>query len=37
VIMPVAEGLAEEFRKAYGTSTIIDKILAIIRKRVETV
>ena len=36
-IMPVAEGLAEEFQKAYGTSTIIDKILAIIRKRAETV
>jgi serine/threonine-protein kinase HipA len=36
-IMPVAEGLAEEFRQAYGKSTIIDKIMAVIRKRAETV
>jgi hypothetical protein len=36
-IMPVAEGLAEEFQKTYGTSTIIEKILAVIRKRAETI
>ena len=36
-ILPAAEGLAEEFQKAYGTSTIIEKILAVTRKRAETV
>ena len=36
-IMPIAEGLAEEFQKAYGASTIIQKILAVIRKRAATV
>lgn len=35
-ITPAAEGLAEEFLKAYGPSTIIDKILGVIRKRAET-
>ena len=36
-IMPIAEGLAEEFQKAYGASTIIQQILAVIRKRAATV
>lgn len=36
-VMPVAEVLAEEFQKAYGSSTIIDKILAVIRKKAEIV
>jgi hypothetical protein len=35
--MPVAEGLAEEFQKAFGTSSITNKILAVIRKSAETV
>jgi len=34
-IVPAAQGLSDEFQKSYGTGPIIEKILAVIEKRVK--
>lgn len=36
-IIPAAQRLAEEFQRTYGTSAIIEKILAVIEKKTESV